>query len=189
MATRAETAAATKRALLEAAGALLDQGGPDAVTLRAVGGAAGVSRGAPYGHFPTKNDLLTALAAEQWTRTAERLAVLRADQSHTAKERLAQALASWLQLARSRPHLYALMFAPPSRNPEVLIAAAGEAQDEFLVLVSDATQVEDPRQGAALLLATAHGIAALERAGQLGTPKWGMTGDELLSVAVDQLAA
>jgi AcrR family transcriptional regulator len=54
MNSRAETAAATRKALLTAAGELLDEDGPDAVTLRAVGAHAGVSRGAPYGHFERK---------------------------------------------------------------------------------------------------------------------------------------
>ncbi|MFE9174306.1 TetR/AcrR family transcriptional regulator [Streptomyces kebangsaanensis] len=187
MTTRAETAAATKRALLEAAAGLLDEGGPEAVTLRAVAAAAGVSRGAPYGHFPTKDDLLTALATEQWTRTAEQLAALRADERLVPKARLQQALAGWLDLARRRPHLYALMFAPPSQDLEALIAAAGDAQDEFLALMTDTADTDDPRRAAALLLATTHGIASLEQAGQLGTTKWGTTGDELLQAAVDQL--
>ncbi|GAA1975712.1 TetR/AcrR family transcriptional regulator [Isoptericola halotolerans] len=189
MATRAETAAATRRALLDAAGSLLDSGGPDAVTLRAVGAAAGVSRGAPYGHFSTKDELLTAVAAEQWALTAERLAALRADERLAPGARLEQALTGWLQLARSRPHLYVFMFAPPSPNPDALIAAANEAQDEFLALVSDSTQTDDPLRVAALLLATTHGVAGLEQAGQLGTTKWGMTGAELLGLAIGRLAS
>jgi AcrR family transcriptional regulator len=61
--SRVESAAATRRALLDAAADLLDTGGPDAVTLRAVGARAGVTRGAPYRHFPDKDSLLTAIAA------------------------------------------------------------------------------------------------------------------------------
>ncbi len=37
-----------------AAADLLEEGGPDAVTLRAVGARAGVSRSAPYRHFTGK---------------------------------------------------------------------------------------------------------------------------------------
>ena len=79
-----ESAAATRRALLDDAGELLDCGGPDAVTLREVGARAGVSRGAPYRHFANKESLLTAVAAEGWerlrrphARAAERLAPYR----------------------------------------------------------------------------------------------------------------
>ena len=187
MTTRAESAAATRRALLDAAAALLDAGGPDAVTLRAVGAAAGVSRGAPYGHFPTKEELLAALAAEQWAATAAGLAALRAQEGLDPRERLRRALTGWLELARRRPHLYALMFVAPSRNPEALAAAANGAQDEFLALVADAPGIQDGRRTAALLLSTAHGVAGLEQAGQLGTDKWGATADELIQAAVDRL--
>ena len=68
MVSRAESAAATRRALLDAAADLLDEGGPDAVTLREVGARAGVSRGAPYGHFADKESLLTAVATESLDR-------------------------------------------------------------------------------------------------------------------------
>ena len=62
VATRSESAAATRQSLLEAAGALLDAGGPEAVTLREVGARTGVSRSAPYRHFADKETLLTVLA-------------------------------------------------------------------------------------------------------------------------------
>lgn len=64
MVTRAESAALTRRALLDAAAELLDLGGPEAVTLREVGARAGVSRGAPYRHFADKDSLPTAVATE-----------------------------------------------------------------------------------------------------------------------------
>ncbi|RYZ27181.1 MAG: TetR/AcrR family transcriptional regulator, partial [Propionibacteriaceae bacterium] len=81
MTTRAESAAATGRALLEAASGLLDEGGPDAVTLRAVGSKAGVSRGAPNGHFADKDDLLAALAIRGWAQLAADLVELRSDRA------------------------------------------------------------------------------------------------------------
>jgi len=68
----------TRRALLDAAGALLDTGGPDAVTLREVGARTGVSRSAPYRHFANKETLLTALATNAMNQlgdTLERLAI------------------------------------------------------------------------------------------------------------------
>lgn len=64
MVTRSKPAAITRRTLIAAAAELLDQSGPDAVTLRAVGARAGVSRGAPYGHFEDKAHLLTVLATD-----------------------------------------------------------------------------------------------------------------------------
>lgn len=54
MVTRAESAAVTRRALLDAAAELLDLGGPAAVTLREVGARAGVSRGLRTGTSPAR---------------------------------------------------------------------------------------------------------------------------------------
>jgi len=51
----------TKERILASAMRLLDTGGPDAVTLRAVGDAAGISQSAPYRHYENKRALLEAM--------------------------------------------------------------------------------------------------------------------------------
>ncbi len=53
---------ALRQALLKHATKLLDKEGVEAVTIRAVARAAGVSHAAPINHFETRNALLTALA-------------------------------------------------------------------------------------------------------------------------------
>src|SRR4028118_763436 len=64
----------TRVALLEAAAGLLEGGGVGAVTLRAVGERAGVSRQAPYNHFADKGVLLSVLAANYLGRLGEAMA-------------------------------------------------------------------------------------------------------------------
>lgn len=54
---------ALRQALLRCATKLLDKEGVEAVTIRAVARAAGVSHAAPVNHFETRNALLTAMAA------------------------------------------------------------------------------------------------------------------------------
>ena len=51
----------TKDRILASAMRLLDAGGPGAVTLRAVGDAAGISQTAPYRHYEDKRALLEAM--------------------------------------------------------------------------------------------------------------------------------
>ena len=51
----------TKERILASAMRLLDTGGPGAVTLRAVGDAAGISQSAPYRHYEDKRALLEAM--------------------------------------------------------------------------------------------------------------------------------
>ena len=53
-----------RAATLHAAAELLEKKGPDAVVLREVARLAGVSHNAPYRHFPSREALLAALAAE-----------------------------------------------------------------------------------------------------------------------------
>ena len=54
----------TRDNLVKEAARLLDEGGQTAVTLRAVGKAAGVSHNAPYRHFEDRSNLLAAIAQQ-----------------------------------------------------------------------------------------------------------------------------
>src|SRR5271166_2180095 len=51
----------TKNRILASAMRLLDNGGPGAVTLHAVGDASGISQSAPYRHYEDKRALLEAM--------------------------------------------------------------------------------------------------------------------------------
>ena len=57
-----------RKTLLAAAVALIGEVGPQAFTLREVARRAGVSHNAPYRHFPSKDELLLAVAAEGFER-------------------------------------------------------------------------------------------------------------------------
>jgi AcrR family transcriptional regulator len=189
MISRVESAAATRRALVGAAAELLDLGGPDAVTLRAVGARAGVSRGAPYGHFPDKEHLLAAVAEESWKSVGDQLDVLIADRSLPPAERLERALAGVLEVGRRRPHAYALMFTAPTAEHPAAAAAVSRTHDQFLAIVADL--IGDPGRAGpvgALLMAGVHGIVAMDNSGQLAAEKWHVTGDELLRMLIDRTA-
>lgn len=189
MVTRAETAAATRRALLDAAAELLDQGGPDAVTLREVGARAGVSRGAPYGHFADKESLLTAVATEAWDRIADQVAVLNADPGLSATERLEAALTGLIAVGRGRPYLYEQMFRQPAGDTAELLRAAGRSQDQFLTIVAGLVGEKDARRYGALLLAGAHGITDMSVSGHLSAEKWRSSPEELVEMLVNMVAA
>jgi AcrR family transcriptional regulator len=179
MVTRTENAAATRRALLDAAGALLDTGGPEAVTLREVGARAGVSRSAPYGHFANKDSLLMALAAETWDSVGDALEELAA-RPDSPPSTLRHALISLITLGRARPHLYRLMFTTPAADPTAAMQAAVRTQDVFLAIVTRVVGPERSRQDAALLLANAHGLTSLDLSGHLTFDKWQTTAEDLV---------
>ncbi|GAA2594973.1 TetR/AcrR family transcriptional regulator [Winogradskya consettensis] len=189
MVSRVESAAATRRALVEAAAELLDEGGPDAVTLRAVGGRAGVSRGAPYGHFPDKEHLLAAVATKSWEAVRERLDALITDRGRAPSERLEQALTGLMEVGRRHPHAYALMFAAPTAEHPEAVAAVSRTHDQFLTIIADV--IGDPQRArpiGGLLMSSVHGIVAMENGGHLTPEKWQTTGDELVKLLIDRIA-
>ncbi|MER5777478.1 TetR/AcrR family transcriptional regulator [Streptomyces sp. NPDC002039] len=210
MPTRAESAALTRRALLDAAADLLDLGGPEAVTLREVGARAGVSRGAPYRHFTGKDSLLTALATEGWERIADQVHALRTDPALPASDKLGGALRTLICAGRDQPHLYQMLFRRPGQRPEDLdegldhvrrrlctpagdpaadrVRAAGRFQDEFLPLVAELVGEPNARHYGTLLLAGTHGIADMELSGHIGTGMLRTTADELVDTLVRMVA-
>lgn len=187
MVTRIEAAATTRSALVCAAADLLDGGGPEAVTLRAVGGRAGVSRGAPYGHFSDKAHLLAQLAVDAWDALAEAVEQLRSDPSASPSSRLERAVLTLVELGRRRPHLYALMFSTPADDVETT-RASSRLQEQFLLIVTDLVGEADARRYAALLMSSAHGIATLEFSGHLAVEKWQVDGDQLVHTLIQAIA-
>jgi AcrR family transcriptional regulator len=57
-----------RRVLIESAMQLVDEGGPEAVSVREAARRAGVSPGAPFRHFPSRDALLNAVAEEAQRR-------------------------------------------------------------------------------------------------------------------------
>lgn len=161
MTRRAESAAATRLALVAAAAALLDEGGRDAVTLRAVGTRAGVSRGAVYGHFDSKEEMLGQLALDGWATVVDILDDLRADTRLEPAERIERVLLTLIDLARRSPHRYAQMFCRPEQQPGQWQNALRRVQERFLAMVADLVGEADARRYAALLFSATHGIADL----------------------------
>ncbi|MFE2493607.1 TetR/AcrR family transcriptional regulator [Streptomyces scopuliridis] len=210
MVTRAESAALTRRALLDAAAELLDLGGPEAVTLREVGARAGVSRGAPYRHFTGKDSLLTAVTTESWQRIADQIHALRTDPALSASTKLRGALHTLIGVGRDQPHLYQMLFRRSGHRPEELgegldrvrrqlcgpagdpaadrVRAAGRFQDEFLAIVTDLVGERNTRHYGALLLTSTHGIADMELSGHLDTERLRTTADELIDTLVRMVA-
>jgi AcrR family transcriptional regulator len=178
--SRIESAAATRRALLDDAAELLDSGGPDAVTLREVGARAGVSRGAPYRHFANKESLLTAVAAEGWERVGDHMHALQTDSRLLPIDKLRAALLVLITVSRQQPYLYQLMFSTPAGDPTAVVRAAQRGCDEFVAVVAAALGEPNAQRYAAVLLTGAHGAAGLESSGLLRTDKWHTTAEELI---------
>lgn len=100
----------TKDALIVAATRLLDEGGPEHVTLREVGRRAGVSHNAPYKHFPDKTALLQAVALAELRRTATLFA--RAGENADPAAALRTAGLAWISWSIRHGERFRLVYGP-----------------------------------------------------------------------------
>ncbi|EJO87646.1 TetR/AcrR family transcriptional regulator [Mycobacterium colombiense] len=187
MTTRSESAAATRRSLVEAAGVLLDLGGVEAVTLREVGARSGVSRSAAYRHFADKESLLAELATNALRELGDALEALVAS-GDSPEECLRSALLSLIAIGRTRPHLYRLMFTPPAGDPTAAMRAAAErTQALFLQMVGRVTGPRHAPRYGALILTSAHGITGLDLSGHMDLDKWHTSAEELVDTLISVL--
>jgi len=185
-------AAPTVAAIVAAAGTLLESGGPDAVTLRSVGAAAGVSRSAAYRHYEDKADLLRALAAKTLTELAT--SIRRAAEPGGRHSRLHRGCAAYLAYALEQPHHYQLIFGNTAveQPDQELESAADDGMLAIRELVEHAQAEGElgagpPRELATVLWVLLHGLAQLQITGHLHEPRTidGDTGlHELLTLAL-----
>jgi AcrR family transcriptional regulator len=152
---------------------LLEGGGIEAVTLRAVGERAGVSRQAPYKHFADKEALLSMLAAGYFERFGREMFGAAEAAGEEPFSRLEAMGAAYVRFALASPHRYRLMFGEKTqRSPHPEVHEAAHALYEGFVGAIVACQeagelpAGDPVALAALMYATSHGAVDLALAGQ-----------------------
>lgn len=100
-----------RRALIDAALALLAEEGGWSFSIRALARRAGVSHSAPNKHFPTKRDLLTAVAGVGFDMLRERM-LAESARVEPADLALAATGVAYVRFAVEHPALYRLMFGP-----------------------------------------------------------------------------
>lgn len=163
-----------RASLLRAALALLQEGGAEALTLRAVARRAGVSPGAPYHHFADKDALLAAVAGDGFAELHAALseaAVEAAAGRPTA--RLHTMCAAYVRFALHAPARYAVMFHPDLGQSPAMQSVAAAALATFEQLIAAVAAVSprpDPqgqREAALLVWATAHGAVVLQLGGMV----------------------
>lgn len=154
-----------RQRLIGSAVSVLTSEGVEAVTLRRIARAAGVSHGAPLRHFTGRSELLAAVAASGFEELHRRAV---SPSGPGPRQRLLTACRRYLDFAQENPAMFELMFRADLIDvlePE-LSRRSGAVFDQFLDLVTRA-QEGGWRRGAASrplaasLWAALHGIAAL----------------------------
>ncbi|WP_318784653.1 TetR/AcrR family transcriptional regulator [Actinomadura algeriensis] len=153
-----------RRAVLDAAAEAIAESGPAGWSLRELARRAGVSHAAPAHHFGDKTGVLTAVAADGYTRFADALEAAGDDLHATGL--------AYVRFAVDHPAHFAVMFRPQLYRPDDPELAAARARADAVLtrgvqgVASGAGQDAD---GTAALAAWSivHGFADLWLSGAL----------------------
>lgn len=154
-------------AIVEAAERLLEEEGPDALTVRGIATAAGVAPMGVYNHLGGKQGVLDALLVRGFDDLTAAMAGVGGDDPY---EDLAEAGRRYRAFARANPARYRLMFegsvADHQPSPEALehATAAFEALEALVRRAVEAGSLApgDTAEIAQSLWSTVHGAVSLE---------------------------
>ena len=164
----------TVERIAAAARSLLDEEGIEAVTMRRVADAVGITPMAIYRHFPDRAGLLNAVAAQAFEELAARLAAMRF--SGNIEERLTKMGKTYLDHALENPRLFELMFLKPRegarRYPEDFKAGRSPTANLMVEVLKEGMQsgyfrADDPWEIAFEMGALSHGLIMLYLGGRM----------------------
>ncbi|OBF21416.1 TetR family transcriptional regulator [Mycobacterium kubicae] len=162
-----------KRALTNAALALVAEKGPKGFTLTEAARRAGVSAAAPYRHFADRAELLATVAEQGFRDLHAELSAAGRDASEP-KRRVMELGRAYVRWAITHPDHYRVMFGAEiiKAGYPSLEVAAEEAFGDLLDAIrsyqqGQGSQDQDPREVAAPLWSLVHGIASLAIGGEL----------------------
>ena len=190
----AEEVASARELLLDAAQALFEDGGAEAMSFRAIANREGCSHSKLYSYFDSKADLIDALRLRAYGLLFDRLS--RAAGTEEDPIASLQALAvAYIRLGLEQPRMYGLLYSSggqmgESDSPlyEAKVAALGICRD-VIAAAADAGLIDlafDPLTAAHIFWTGAHGLVELELGGFLVV---GRTVDQLSTDLVAVLIA
>lgn len=175
-------------ALVQAAMREAEQGGPEAISLKALAKELGVSQPAPYRHFADREALLQAVTAEAFRQFN---AVLRAaTEGPSRRSKLSRFAQAALDFGLKRNGIYRLMFASrtmacATKDSELHVAARESLR--LLIESFEAPAVGLLRERHALQVwAALHGVITLAEQGLLTGQAAQVTREELIEDIVEQ---
>ncbi|MEO8145915.1 MAG: TetR/AcrR family transcriptional regulator [Betaproteobacteria bacterium] len=145
-------------ALVRTAGQMLEKEGVEALKLREVARRAGVSHNAPYRHFPQREALLAALAAEgfEWLGAAQRKA--------TETGGLRAMGEAYVQFALAHPQRFRLMFGgriPLARHAHLREVASRTFDGLSGALAARVPEAQGAQNASVAAWSLVHGLALL----------------------------
>ena len=164
-----------RAALLEHAGRILRTEGLEALTLRAVARAAGVSQTAPYRHFADRRALMGAIAADGFRELSRAMGEAMAQGA--GREGFKGIAFAYVRFARANPALYRVMFGPEVANTADLPELATTSRASLAFVQAGLEQLQRAglvNEGDAAIMAidlwaALHGLVSLILDGQAET--------------------
>jgi AcrR family transcriptional regulator len=150
----------SRKAIVAATLEMVDRGGTEDLSMRAVARKLGLAPNALYYYFPNRKTLEAAVAAEGIRRI--HAALKRPAAGPPGADAVRRTCRSYLRFARAHPALYAMMMKKHPDCPELLAARAGFRD----LLVSLFESIGKPRAASKANFASwalLHGLAVLER--------------------------
>jgi AcrR family transcriptional regulator len=155
-----------RKALLDSARMLLEEGGPPALSLREISRRVGVSAPAAYHHFRNLEAIAQAVAEQGFGELAAALANARSGEGMRAMGM------AYIGFAQANPGLYRLMFsdglAAKSDAGAALKAMRTRAFETLRAALEAQVPPDQARALALYLWSVTHGLALLAIDGQLG---------------------
>lgn len=154
-----------RQALLDKAFELVDAGGAEAVSIRALARETGVSSAAPFRHFADKQVLLDAIAERAAAELRQKLLAAACDGDDALTQFRAMTVA-YVRFAAEHPHLFRLIQSAPSVSGAFLGEVNDEQRLKLIALIYEGQNAglipdADPELIALTSEALTHGLAQL----------------------------
>jgi len=165
-----------RAALLEAALQIIEEIGPQGLTIREVARRAGVSHAAPYRHFTDKDELILAVVERGFELLETSMQAARDAAGDDELSRFAASGVAYLDFALGYPTYYRVMFSGDllnSNGKEALrhtSAATFKQMQEDLVTAQRLGVVRegDPKLQAISIVSSVHGFVSLANDNRIG---------------------
>lgn len=179
-----------RQQLLNAARQLVEEKGPDAFSVSEACRRAGVSTAAPYRHFASKTDMLSALIVECMNEMTARLIEAGSAYPFGTIEAIAAGGIEYVNFAETNPGVFRMMFSENYRRPD--IEEAGHACYNSLLLqvaayLGKSEVDEDVLRESFPLWTFVHGTSFLRIDGKADFAKTQQTAAELVTKATRRL--